>query len=391
MAGQRILVIGGGIGGLTAALCLARSGREVAVLEQASTFGEVGAGLQIGPNASRVLHALGLETQLREAGFEPDCAQMRHWRRGRVLNRTALGTSAVERFGAPYYHLHRADLLGVLLDAAGQDPRVELRTGVKIEAAEDAGDEAIVLMRGDSERADLVVGADGIHSNVRASLFGPAEARFTGNVAWRTTVPAERLPEQRISPAATIWLGPGKHFEHYYLRGGTLVNCVCVVEKTGWEQESWTARGDHAELAADFAGWHPTVRTLIDAMDPEACFKWALFDRDPMLQWSRGRLTLLGDACHPTLPFMAQGAGMAIEDAQVLTNCLVDSDDVGRALARYENLRKARTARIQRGSRRNGRLFHLSGFAAWTRDRAMRRVGSGVMDWLYEYDPLQVQ
>ena len=390
MADQRTLVIGGGIGGLTAALCIARSGREVAVLEQASAFGEVGAGLQVGPNASHVLHALGLEAALREVCFEPECAQMRHWRRGRVLFETPFGDQVVERFGAPYYHLHRADLLGVLLAAAVDEPRIELRTGVKIEAAEDAGDEAVVHYRRGSERADLIIGADGIHSNVRASLFGPADARFTGNVAWRATVPAERLPAGLVAPAATVWLGPGKHFVHYYLRGGTLVNCVCVVEKSGWEEESWTSRGDHAELAADFAGWHEDVCALVDAMDPETVFKWALFDRNPMPQWSRGRLTLLGDACHPTLPFMAQGAGMAIEDAQVLANCLAASDDVVRALARYETLRKARTARIQQGSRRNGTIFHLSGFAAWARDRAMRRAGDRVTDWLYEYDPTKV-
>lgn len=390
MADQRTLVIGGGIGGITAALCLARSGRDVAVLEQAAEFGEVGAGIQIGPNASHVLRSLGLDAPLREVGFEPACAQMRHWRRGRVLFETPFGEQIVERYGAPYYHLHRADLLRILLEAAEREPRIDLRTGVKVEAAEDAGEEAVVHHGRGSERAGLVIGADGIHSNVRASLFGPAQARFTRNVAWRATVPTERLPEGLVAPAATVWLGPGKHFVHYYLRGGTLVNCVCVVEKTGWEEESWSARGDHAELAADFADWHENVRTLVDAMDPDSVFKWALFDRPPMPQWSRGRLTLLGDACHPALPFMAQGAGMAIEDAQVLANCLAASDDVVRALARYETLRRARTARIQQGSRRNGRIFHLSGFAAWARDRAMRRAGDRVTDWLYDYDPTKV-
>ena len=390
MTTGRTLVVGGGIGGVTAALCLARTGHEVVVLEQAQAFGEVGAGLQIGPNASRVLHALGLEAPLRTLGFAPECAEMRHWRRGSVLYRAPFGDAVIDRFGAPYYHLHRADLLDVLLAAARADDRVELRTGVTVEAAEDAGAEAVVLLRRGEERADLVVGADGIHSNVRASLFGPADARFTGNVAWRALVPAERLPAGLVRPAATVWLGPGRHFVHYYVRRGELVNCVCVVEKAGWEEESWSRRGDRSELVADFAGWHPDVRALIDAMDPEAVFKWALFDRAPMPQWSRGRLTLLGDACHPTLPFMAQGAGMAIEDARVLANCLAASDEVPRALARYETLRRERTARIQQGSRRNGRIYHLSGLAAWARDRAMRRAGDRITDWLYDYDATRI-
>ena len=390
MAAGRTLVVGGGIGGLAAALCLARSGREVTLLERAGAFTEAGAGIQLSPNASHVLHALGLQDALEAVGFAPERTEMRHWRSGKLLSATPLGAEARERFGAPYYHLHRGDLLATLLAAAEAEPAIELRTGAAVKAAEDAGDEALVHLEGSTERADLVVGADGIRSAVRASLFGPAEARFTGNVAWRALVPVERLPKDFVRPVTTAWWGPGRHFVHYYVRGGALVNCVCVVEKTGWEEESWTSRGDHRELVADFDGWHTGVRTLIDAMDPDACFKWALFDRDPMPQWSRGRLTLLGDACHPTLPFMAQGAAMAIEDAQVLANCLAASDDVVRALARYETLRRDRTARIQQGSRRNAKVFHLSGLAAWARNRAVQRAGDRVMDWLYEYDPTTV-
>ena len=166
------------------------------------------------------------------------------------------------------------------------------------------------------------------------------------------------------------------------------MNCVCVIEKSGWEVESWTQRGDRSELAGDFAGWHDTVRVLIDSMDPDACYKWALFDRPPMPQWSSGRVTLLGDACHPTLPFMAQGAAMAIEDAAVLAACVGDTNDVARALRRYESLRRPRTSRIQSGSRGNARLFHLRPPYSWLRNRALGKARGNVMDWVFRYDAL---
>ena len=237
----------------------------------------------------------------------------------------------------------------------------------------------------------ILIGADGIHSTVRSQLFGSQAPRFTGNVAWRALIPAARLPKGLIRPMATAWWGPHKHFVHYFVRGGELVNCVCVVEKKGWEVESWTERGDRSELQADFAGWHETVRLLIDNMDPDNCFKWALYDRSPMARWSQGRVTLLGDACHPTLPFMAQGAAMAIEDGAVLAGVLAqdrEGDGIPDQLQRYESLRKPRTARIQSGSRRNAKLFHMSGVPAWFRDRAVAKAPGNVMRWLFEYDAL---
>jgi salicylate hydroxylase len=386
----RAIVVGGGIGGVTAALCLARSGWSVIVLEQAPAFAEVGAGLQIGPNASRVLHDLGLEEPLRAVACLPEHAVLRHWRRGRELWRMPLGETAVERYGAPWYHLHRADLLGVLLTAAEAEPAIELRTNVEVRAAEEAGEEGVVQLRGGEARGELVVGADGLHSTVRASLFGPAEVRFTGRVAWRATVPAERAPDAAIAPATTVWLGPGRHFVHYPVRGGALVNCVAVVEREEPGEESWSRRGDPAELVTEFAGWHGDVRGLVDAMAPETCFQWPLFDRHPMPSWRRGRLVLLGDACHPTLPFLAQGAGMAIEDARVLANSLAGHEETDEALARYELLRRDRTARIQEESRRNAAVFHYAGLAAWARNRALRRAGHDRLDWLYGYDAVRV-
>ncbi|MEM6708997.1 MAG: FAD-dependent oxidoreductase [Pseudomonadota bacterium] len=383
---QRAIVVGGGIGGLTAALCLARTGWQVQVFEQSPAFGEAGAGIQLSPNASRVLHGLGLQPALERRAFLPQETQVRAWHSGRVISRTPLGESAKTRYGTPYYHVHRGDLLRVLLDAAEGEAGIDLRTGCRVEGFVQSAAEVTTVADGEPQAAELLLGADGIKSEIRATLFGAEAPRFTGNLAWRALVPADRLPDGLIAPATTVWWGPGKHFVHYFVRGGELVNCVCVVEKNGWEVEDWTTRGEPDELRADFAGWHDIVQRLIDAADPNSLYKWALFDRAPMVSWGWGRVTLLGDACHPTLPFLAQGAAMAIEDAAVLAGCLSRGAGVPAALVRYARLRQERTARIQRGSRRNARVFHLAGIAAWVRDRAAASAGGRVLDGIYRYD-----
>jgi salicylate hydroxylase len=223
---------------------------------------------------------------------------------------------------------------------------------------------------------------------VRQALWGDEQPDFTGNVAWRALVPVERLPQGLIPPTATAWWGPGKHFVHYYVRGGSQVNCVCVVEKDGWGLESWTEPGDQAELKADFSGWHSSIQALIDNVEADSLYRWALYDRAPMPAWRQGRVSLLGDACHPTLPFMAQGAAMSIEDAAVLAGCLAADLDIESALQRYEELRRPRTAEIQKGSRRNASVFHLSGAKAWLRDRAASRAGNSTMQRLFSYNAL---
>ena len=384
-----VLIAGGGIGGLTAALACARRGFTVRLFEQAATFADIGAGIQLSPNATRVLHALGLEPALRRVAFVPGGTEMRHWRRGHVLSANPLGDAVVRAFGFPYYHVHRADLIAALEHEARATANVALFNNARIGDVTRNEPGVTLTAGGEPHRGDVLVGADGIHSTVRASLFGPEAPTFTGNVAWRALVPVERLPAGLVRPMSTVWWGPHKHFVHYYVRGGALVNCVCVVEKSGWETESWTERGDHAELAADFAGWHDTVQTLIDRMDRNQCFKWALFDRPPMARWGDGRVTLLGDACHPTLPFMAQGAAMAIEDAAVLAACLAAERAPALALARYEDRRRSRTRRIQEGSRRNAKVFHMTGIPAWFRNRAARRASGRMLDWVYGYDSFQ--
>jgi salicylate hydroxylase len=301
-----------------------------------------------------------------------------------------LGKHVIEAYGFPYYHIHRSDLMRVLADAAHAEPNIELLTDSRVEQIERRADGVTLEAGGRTYDGALLIGADGIHSVVRTELFGPEAPTFTGTVAWRALVPADRLPVGVVRPVASAWWGPHKHFVHYYVRGGELVNCVCVVEKEGWEVESWSERGDRAELAKDFAGWHQSIQVLIDNMDPEACFKWALFDRPPMPRWSDGRVTLLGDACHPTLPFMAQGAAMAIEDGAVLAACLARYDDVATSLKHYESLRQQRTAGVQAGSRRNAKVFHMSGVNAWLRNRALGKRPGTIMSRLYDYNALTV-
>ena len=385
MSERPVLIAGGGIGGLTLALCLAEHGCPTQVFEQATEFGEPGAGIQLSPNCVRVLHWLGLEEALQAKAFLPQAIQFRHWRSGRVIAQQALGEAARRKYGFPYYHMHRGDLLALLAKAAAH-PGIALRTGMRVEGLEQDEKSVTVHLEEGSCRGRALVGADGIRSTVRASLFGPQAPLFTGNVAWRMLVPSERLPAGRIPPAAVCWWGPGRHFVHYYVRRGALVNALCVVEKAGWEVESWTERGEWEELKEDFAGWHADVQLLIDCADRDSLRKWALFDRPPMPRWGRGRATLLGDACHPMLPFMAQGAAMAIEDAAVLSRCLSGAEELAGALRRYEALRRPRTALVQRHSRRNAKLFHLSGLQAWLRDRAAGPMVGRVAERLFRYD-----
>lgn len=389
MKGLKVLIAGGGIGGLTTALSLARKGHEVAVFEQAAELGETGAGIQLSPNCTRVLHDLGLEQALRSSAFLPEGAQFRHWRSGVVISESRLGSDVVERYGSPYYHMHRGDLLRVLADSAAAEPLISLHTSAGVTGFNQSDRSVSLSCDNGNHDGDLLIGADGIHSVIRAALWGDEAPTFTGNVAWRALVPVERLPAGLIRPMSTVWWGPGKHFVHYYVRVGALVNCVCVVEKQGWEVESWAAQGDHSELKTDFAGWHDDIQQLIDHVDRDSLFKWALFDRAPMSQWGIGRVTLLGDACHPTLPFMAQGAAMAIEDAAVLAGCLDKGGEIDASLRRYEDLRRQRTARIQTGSRRNATVFHLRGIKAWLRNRAAGPAGSRTMDSLYRYNALE--
>ena len=390
-ARRSTIVVGAGIGGLTAALALSRAGREALVLEQAKQIGEVGAGIQLSPNATRVLYSLGLRERLEAVAFVPDAIEARS-SDGRLVMREPLGSHAVTRFGFPYLHLHRADLHAALSEAVAADPRVEIRLGARCAEVSADASSARAVLAGTEEtlEADLLVGADGIHSVVREALLGSTRPRFTGNVAWRALIPAADLSGVRPAPVAGIWMGAGAHVVVYYVRGGELVNVVAVVEQNGWEVESWSERGNPEELRAIFAGWHPSVTDTLAAVRPDACYRWALLDRPPLSSWSAGRIVLLGDACHPTLPFLAQGAAMAIEDAASLARCLSDGALPGDAARRYEALRKPRTSKVQRVSRLNARIFHMRGRSAAVRNRLLPVVTrrTGFADELYAHDAL---
>ena len=383
----RIAVIGGGIGGLSAALALLQAGCDVHVYEAALQFGEVGAGIQISPNASRLLHRLGRRDAMDACGVRPAAVHQRRWDDGRTLQRAPLGPDVEATFGAPYYHFHRGDLAALL---AGALPPERAHAGHRLVGIEERGERAVArFANGAAVDADLIVGADGIHSRTREIVFGPEKPRFTGCVAWRSLVPAEQIAHLEIEVASHLWMGPGGHCVHYWVSARRLMNVVCIVEHGDWTRESWTDKGVVADVQARYEGWHPTVRGLIAAF-PET-FIWALHDRAPLASWTKGRVTLLGDACHPMLPMAAQGAAQAIEDGAALAALLAAmGDDVPAALARYEAVRKPRATRLQEVSAVNRTRFHLpDGLEQQMRDALMMTSGDRSFDalrWLYEHD-----
>lgn len=364
----KIVVAGAGIGGLCAALALAKRGFEVAVYEQSSQVAEVGAGLQLSPNAMHVLKALGIAEQVKAKGFRPKSAVMRHFQSGKTYFTVPLGDTALHKFAADYLHIHRADLLSVLY-AECKQANVSIHLGQQLQSYHHSADKLSIKFENDQNlEADLLIGADGIKSKVQACMLGQTPAQFTGQVAWRGVVAADKLPKGLIKPNANLWVGPGKHFVSYYLRGGELVNFVAVQERSDWQKESWHEAGDIQELRNTFVDWHPEVTELLAAT--EQCFLWALFDRQPLSHWTDKNVALLGDACHPMLPFLAQGAAMAIEDSYALAHCLVEQtvadqsslnqNHIQNALLKYQQIRLSRASSIQGGARKNAGLYHMN-------------------------------
>jgi salicylate hydroxylase/6-hydroxynicotinate 3-monooxygenase len=369
MTKPSIAVIGAGIGGLTAAALLERRGYDVQVYEQATRFARIGAGIQQSANAVKVLRSLGLEPRLRASAFQPKSWNNREWDTGAVKFELELGESFETRYGAPYLLMHRGDLHAAIASAVPEERVHRGRTLVGLEQ-----DGAGVTMRfadGGTARADALVGADGVHSVVREWLFGAEEPRFTGRVAYRTTFPASRLQGFPIDDC-TKWWGPDRHIVIYFVTPRRdEVYFVTSVPEPEWRTESWSAKGDLAQLRAAYEGFHPQVQAVLHAC-PEV-YKWALYEREPMPRWGEGRVVLLGDACHPMTPYMAQGAASSIEDGAVLARCLDAAGSGGpeEAFARYAATRQPRTAQIQGTSHRN--------------DWLSRRTDP---DWVYGYDPL---
>jgi salicylate hydroxylase len=396
-ASRTIFVAGAGIGGLTAALALANSGFRVVVLEKAEHLEEVGAGLQLSPNASSILIGLGLKERLVARAVTPEAISIMSARAGREIIRLPLGEAASLRAGAPYWVIHRADLQAALQAQVNDHPDIELRLGCQFEdAAVHAKGLTVVQRRGNGRQQDLalaLIGADGIWSTVRQRLFPQVQPQFSGLIAWRGTLGVTQLPREYTGRRVQLWMGPSAHLVAYPISGGRQINVVAIVPGT-WNTPGWSAAGDGLELKNAFAAsrWPGPARMMINAVD--SWRKWALFTLPGGGEWTSGAIGLLGDAAHAMLPFAAQGAGMAIEDAAVLAKCLSEDHadtaaTVAVALKRYARLRRTRVARVQRTARSSGRIYHLIGPAALARDLTMRALGPERMlarqDWIYDW------
>lgn len=387
----RIAIVGAGIGGMTAALALLRRGFDVDVYEQAKELGEVGAGVQISPNGNRALHELGVLEDLKKTSCEAEGKEIRLWNTGQTWKLFDLGSVCVERYGYPYLTVYRPDLHAVLVNAVRRLKPDAIRLNAKCTGFEQRnGTVEIRFQDGSRAGADAMVGADGVHSGIRSQLFGADKPRFTGIIAWRTIAPMARLPKHMARMVGSNWVGAGGHIVHYPLRRGELMNCNALIERSDWTIESWSTVGDLDECLRDFAGWHDDLHQIF--RNGRHLHKWALMVREPMERWGEGHVTLLGDACHPMLPMLAQGAVMAIEDGFILARCFEKYDDVPTALARYEAARRDRANRTVVGSADNAKRFHNPALASkegaqayvdreWSEERIHQRY-----EWLFTYD-----
>ena len=387
----RISIVGGGLGGLAAALFLRRAGLDATVYEQMPELREMGAGIVIPPNMVRPLQSLGLADELEAFAVRLDAAwEFRRWENGRVLFVQAMGDECQRLYGTQCYVAHRADLLAMFQRAL---PRRALQLDHRCVELRQSGNAAeLTFAHRDGQRtqvtADVVIGADGIHSLVRKAIVSQTEARFSGLCAYRCLVPAEKAPTMALRPVQTLWLGPGRHFVHYPISGGRLVNVVAIAPAGDWRTESWTADGEISSLLAEFEHWDKRLGQLItSATDTK---RWALFDRDPLERWAAGCIGLLGDAAHPMLPFFAQGAAQAIEDAAVLAACLRDTDagSAAQALRRYEALRRPRASQVQVMSRGREVRNHLADGPEQRKRDSEFATGDPLRQsaWLYGHD-----
>ena len=401
---MRVIIVGGGIGGVCTALALRRHSIDYVILEQAPALTEVGAGVQLSPNGVRVLEMLGIGEKLATFCVEPMAHRFQDWQTAEPLLTLPLMPHVREAFGQPYYHAHRADLLAALVDELAGD---RLRLGARVVAVgQDLGAATATLADGETFSGDVLIGADGIHSLVRETVFAPDRPRFAGYSAWRGMVAAEAAAHLGVEKNAYVWPGPGRSVVVYYISGGRTINWIAIGQSPGAMTESWSARGTTADALREVDGWHSQVRGLV-AMTPEPLIT-RLYDREPLAAWSCGRVALLGDAAHAMLPYHAQGAVQSIEDAWVLAGCLAlalarGTSTAEGALARYEGLRKARTAQVQQQSRAAQASYHLRDpvdiaqrNARYRRTQAEGRGGVGGeamalgfskgQTWLYAYD-----
>jgi salicylate hydroxylase len=392
---RTVVIAGAGIGGLTAALAIVRHGYRVVLLEQAERLEETGAGIQLSPNASRVLIALGLRERLAASVCAPQELTVADARSGRVLARAPLGAAAEQRYGAPYWIIHRGDLQSALLEAVKANPDIVLRLGARVDDFATHGNGITVAAHSRhetvEERGVALIAADGLWSRLRARLGHGEAPRFAGHTAWRALVPAAAVACELSIPTVNLWFGRGGHVVYYPVKGGRLINVVAIL-RDAWHEPGWSAAGERDELLARFRprSWRGPPREIVCAAD--RWLKWALFDAAPLSHWGRGPVTLLGDAAHPILPYLAQGAAMAIEDAAELGQCLGHAgDDPAAAMRLYERRRRARTAQAQREARRNGAIYQMGAVGGLVRTLTLAAMGGERLisryDWLYGWAP----
>ena len=391
---MKIAIVGGGIGGLTTALALSQNAHDITIFERSAGIREIGAGVQISPNAGRLLHSLGLGAAYSEISVNPHRVVLRRWEDDSIIRATDLDESFLSQHQVPLANVARNELVEILGSAVAARANVTLKFSTHVVSVEpgDASSE-VIFADGSSQSFDIVIGADGIHSVVRPCVGGIDKPRFSGSAAYRALVPRSDVEDLPID--VTNRMGPDRHVVSYFIgRNRSHLNLVCISPEDSWETESWTEQGTKEDLYSRFEGWSPEFLSLLGRVE-EPIFRWALYDREPLEQWGIGTTTLLGDACHPMLPFMAQGSCQAIEDAVVLARCLsdVNTSDAPSALRRYEDARQGRTAQVQTSSLMNRDLFHMvDGQEQKDRDMifSISPPGMSILDWVYEYDALTV-
>lgn len=392
MTDHKILIAGAGLGGLAAAGCLLKAGFDVEIYEQAPQLGEVGAGIQMSANAMHVLNHLGIGDEISAKSVRPAAYVFRLHNTGEEIDRFALSEEHLRLHKAPYNQAHRADLHASLAGAVQKIKPDIVHLNKRATGFEETADGVELFFDdGTSAKGDVIVGADGVKSIIRDQISGVVPATYTGDSAWRITIPKEKLPENFMDEVMSVWMGPGKHAVSYWIRGGELLNFVGCVEMPPKSEESWTAKFPWENMKADFEGWHDDINTIIDLANRDECYLWALYKRPVNTTWSSARGTILGDAAHATLPYLAQGAAMAIEDGAVLARALGQCDDVSDALQLYQRNRMERTARVVDTSDANRDLFHLKNVDEIRDSFAKRDEGGDRNAWLYSYNPLTVE
>ena len=392
MSSQKIMIAGAGLGGLAAAGCLLKAGFDVEIFEQAPQLGEVGAGIQLSANAMHVMNHLGIGDEISALSVRPAEYVFRLHDSGEIIDRFELSEEHLKLHKAPYNQVHRADLHATLARAVLKLNKNLVRLNKKATGYTETSREVELHFEdGSSSRGDLLIGADGVKSVIRDQVAGAVKTIYTGDSAWRLTVPKQKLPPNFMEEVMSVWMGPGKHSVSYWIRGGDLLNFVGAVETPIAREESWTAKFPWEDLKADFEGWHEDIQTIIDLVDKEECYRWALYRRPTIENWSSKRVTILGDAAHATLPYLAQGAAMAVEDGAILSRALGQNSDIADALQLYQRNRTDRTARVVNTSDANRKRFHLDSVEQIRKSFTNRDEGADRNGWLYSYNPLTVE